>query len=153
MDWESWFGIGGQLAAAGWLVLIVAPRRWRLLNAVPRYAIPLALSLGYAVLILVWFGEADGGFGSLAAVKALMASDPVLLAGWVHYLAFDLFVGGWIARDADRRGLSRLVQAPILALTFMFGPIGLASYLCLAALWRRMRAAAARTAPLAGAPA
>jgi hypothetical protein len=52
-------------------------------------------------------------------------SDPVLVAGWIHYLAFDLFVGTWIASEADRLGWNRVVQAPILIATFMFGPIGL----------------------------
>jgi hypothetical protein len=49
----------------------------------------------------------------------------VLLAGWIHYLAFDLFVGRWIASEADKMGISRLIQGPILFGTFMFGPLGL----------------------------
>jgi len=47
-----------------------------------------------------------------------------LLAGWVHYLAFDLFVGSWISIQADKIGISRLLQAPILVATFLFGPLG-----------------------------
>jgi hypothetical protein len=133
MDWELLFTIGGQIAAVGWLILIFAPRRWPVLNAVPRLVLPGVLSLGYAVLILVFFARADGGFGSLAEVKALMQTDPVLLAGWVHYLAFDLFVGGWIAARSDRLGISRVVQAPILVATFLFGPIGLMCHLAMTA--------------------
>jgi hypothetical protein len=134
MDWEQLFTIGGQIAAAGWLILIFAPRRWPGLNAVPRLVLPGVLSLGYAVLILVFFARADGGFGSLAEVKALLQTDPLLLAGWVHYLAFDLFVGGWIAARSDRLGISRLVQAPILVATFLFGPIGLMCHLAMTAV-------------------
>jgi hypothetical protein len=133
MDWEQLFTIGGQIAAAGWLILIFAPRRWPVLNAVPRLVLPGVLSLGYAVLILVFFARADGGFGSLAEVKSLMQTDPVLLAGWVHYLAFDLFVGSWIAARSDRLGISRVVQAPILVATFLFGPIGLMCHLAMTA--------------------
>jgi hypothetical protein len=55
-------------------------------------------------------------------------SDAGLLAGWVHYLAFDLFIGTWIAVEADRRGIHRLLQAPILVATFLFGPLGLLFY-------------------------
>ncbi len=139
MDWELSFAIAGQAAAVGWLILIVAPRRWALLIAVPRLVLPGALSLGYAVLILVHFADAGGGFGSLAQVKVLMGSDPVLLAGWVHYLAFDLFVGGWIACRSDRLGISRLVQAPILLATFLFGPIGLLCHLALEAGLKALR--------------
>jgi len=58
-------------------------------------------------------------------VQKLFESPGVALAGWVHYLAFDLFVGLWIAMRSDAVGLSRWLQAPILVTTFMFGPIGL----------------------------
>ena len=57
----------------------------------------------------------------------------MLLAGWIHYLAFDLFIGGWIAIEADKVGLSRIIQAPILVATFMFGPAGLALFLAMRA--------------------
>lgn len=80
----------------------------------------------YAVLIPMVFADVPGGgFGTLAAVQALFASPAVALAGWVHYLAFDLFVGLWIAARADAAGVSRWLQAPVLATTFLFGPIGL----------------------------
>lgn len=137
MDWEPLFSIAGQVAMIGWLILLFAPRRWPTLNMVPQLVLPAVLSLGYAVLILVYFARVDGGYGSLADVKALMTSDPVLLAGWVHYLAFDLFAGAWIAARSDRMGISRLVQAPVLAATFLFGPLGLLLHL-------------AMTVPLAG---
>jgi len=82
--------------------------------------------VAYAVLVLLFFFRVEGGgFGSLLEVRALFASDPALLAGWLHYLAFDLFVGLWIAERADARGLNRFIQAPLLFATFMFGPIGL----------------------------
>jgi hypothetical protein len=67
----------------------------------------------------------------------------MLLAGWVHYLAFDLFIGGWIAVEADKVGLNRLFQAPILVATFMFGPVGLALFLAMRAGHFRKREAGA----------
>ena len=54
--------------------------------------------------------------------------------GWIHYLAFDLFVGVWIARNADRHGINRIIQVPILFFTLMFGPMGLLIYLITRAL-------------------
>ena len=48
----------------------------------------------------------------------------LLLAGWIHYLAFDLFVGSWEVRDAQERGIPHLAVVPCLLLTFMFGPAG-----------------------------
>jgi hypothetical protein len=102
-----------------------------------RYGLIGALSLAYSGLVMVYFAGSGGGFGSIAAVRALFASDPVLLAGWVHYLAFDLFVGIWIAERADALDLSRWLQAPILLATFMFGPLGLLVFL----LWKGAYAA------------
>lgn len=123
-DWEDLFSASGSLAMAGWAALILLPRRPFLL-LVLRQGVVLLLSLFYAGLILAYFFTVPGGFGSLAELRQLFASEPLLLAGWVHYLAFDLFVGGWIAARADALGVSRLVQAPILLATFLFGPIGL----------------------------
>jgi hypothetical protein len=119
------FNYANMLAMAGWIILILLPRRWPALFWVPQFWIPGVLALGYSGLILANFGTSDGGFGTLAQVRALFASDSLLLAGWIHYLAFDLFIGAWIARRADEAGVHRLIQAPILAATFMFGPMGL----------------------------
>ena len=119
------FSLASSTAMAGWLLLILAPR-WGALIGFIRFGLIGALSLTYAVLVLVYFFRVEGGgFGSIAEVRALFMSDPVLVAGWVHYLAFDLFIGTWIAVEADKRGYNRLLQAPMLVATFMFGPLGL----------------------------
>lgn len=118
------FRIGNMAALGGWIFLVLAPRRWRLAFWVPKFLITGLLSAAYATLIATSFGKTEGGFGSLEQVKQLFANDHVLAAGWLHYLAFDLFVGCWIARQADAAGIHRLLQLPFLFLTFMFGPIG-----------------------------
>jgi hypothetical protein len=119
------FKYANMLALAGWAILVFLPRRWPALFWIPQYWIPSVLALGYSGLMLANFFGSDGGFGSIAAVRTLFQSDALLTAGWVHFLAFDLFIGAWIARRADEAGIHRLIQAPILAATFMFGPIGL----------------------------
>jgi len=131
MSWEQAFGLANPAAMAGWAALVLLPRSRLLLDAL-RYGLVGALSLAYAGLVMLYFAGSGGGFGSIAAVRALFASDPVLLAGWVHYLAFDLFVGIWIAEQADALDLSRWLQVPILIATFMFGPLGLLVFL----LWK-----------------
>ena len=135
---DQLFGWAGQAAMLGWLVLVLFPRRWLWLLAFPRYIIPFGLSLLYAGLAMANFFTIDGGgYGSLSEVSALLSKDEMLLAGWVHYLAFDLFIGGWIAFNADKMGLNRLVQAPILIATFLFGPVGLALFLAMRAGYSR----------------
>lgn len=125
MHVDTVFSPASSVALGGWLLLIFAPR-WPALVAFIRSGLIGALSITYAVLFFVYFFRVeDGGFGSIAEVRALFLSDAVLTAGWVHYLAFDLFVGTWIAIEADRRGYNRLLQGPLLVATFMFGPLGL----------------------------
>jgi len=87
---------------------------------------------------------AQGGFGSLADVAALFSQPGLLLAGWVHYLAFDLFIGAWEVRDARRHSVSHLLVIPCLITTFLLGPIGLLAYVIL-------RVTKARTLTMEGA--
>ncbi|MFP1632664.1 ABA4-like family protein [Zhengella sp. ZM62] len=111
-------------AMAGWALLILGPRRYAWLNAIPLWIIPAGLSAVYAALIFSRLSGSGGGFETLEAVATLMSDRWVLLAGWVHYLAFDLFVGSVMAARLDRAGVGRLVQTPVLLSTFMLGPLG-----------------------------
>lgn len=114
----------GTAAMAGWALLILGPRRYAWFNVIPLWIIPAGLSAVYAALIFSRFSSMGGGFDSLENVAILMSDPWALLAGWVHYLAFDLFVGAVMAARMDRAGVGRLVQAPILLSTFMLGPLG-----------------------------
>ena len=124
MNPEEMFGLANMLALPGWAILIFAPRRWPLLNAVPALLIPLLLSALYTGLILTHFSAAGGGYGTLADVRQLFSSDPVLVAGWAHYLAFDMMIGALMAARLDKSGVQRLIQAPIMITIFLFGPVG-----------------------------
>lgn len=135
MDWNLLFGAVNIIALIGWILLIFLPRHPALLSAVLYLGVGL-LCLVYAVcLIGVVSGliPNDGGggadFTSIEGIRAIFASDGGVTIGWTHYLAFDLFVGLWIARDADAKHFSRLVQAPILFATLMAGPLGLLIWL------------------------
>jgi hypothetical protein len=133
---EALFSAAGALVMPGWALLLLAPR-WKWTERLVSVSLlPLLLSLLYLALIPRFFG-AEGGFGSLAEVRLLFADDYLLLAGWVHYLAFDLFVGGWEVRDARRLGLPHLLVVPCLVLTFLFGPVGFLAYAALRAALRR----------------
>ncbi len=113
---------------AGWLLIAILPR-WKFTRLVVLSgAVPLLLSVAYLALIVLFFGKAEGGFDSLANVMKLFTNEWAVLAGWIHYLAFDLFIGSWEVRDAQRRGISHLLVIPCLVLTFLFGPIGFLLY-------------------------
>ncbi len=137
MTLESLFTLCTTSAMAGWLLLILVPR-WPVTHWVAGLVIPAAISVVYLVLIAAHMPGARGGFGSLAEVTELFSQPPLLLAGWVHYLAFDLFVGAWEARDARRHAVPHLLLVPCLFLTFMLGPIGLLAYLIVRGATRRV---------------
>jgi hypothetical protein len=135
---DSAFALANPLALVGWIALLAAPRA-RLVNWwICGVGLPAALSLAYAVaLALGLLGGASGGFGSLAGVGALFANPWVLLAGWLHYLAFDMALGAWMARRATAEGLPRWLLFAALPPTFLAGPIGFLVFLGLRAGLRR----------------
>lgn len=141
MSAEHVFSLCSSIAMAGWALLIFAPgRRWAALLA--SRVIPLVLAGAYLLALAPNWAGAEGGFGSLAEVAALFGDPWLLLAGWIHYLAFDLFIGAWQAGDATARNMSHWLVVPCLLLTFLFGPVGL-----LACFGLRSRPATVRVEP------
>jgi hypothetical protein len=137
MSPEQIFSLCGMLVLPGWLLLVILPRwKWTARLVCP-VVIPLVLACVYLWLVATTFGRTPGGFGSLAEVSQLFQNSRALLAGWIHYLAFDLFIGSWEVRDAQRVGVHHLLVVPCLVLTFIFGPVGLLLYFILRASLRR----------------
>jgi hypothetical protein len=130
------FSLSGAVVLPCWLLLLVAPR-WRVTQALATFVVPLMISALYVALLVAHKAPPGAGFNSLTQVGVLFSSPYALLAGWIHYLAFDLFTGAWEARDAAQLGISRWLVAPCLLLTFLFGPAGLALYLLLRLILRR----------------
>lgn len=128
---EPVFQAANLAALLGWVLLVFAPRWQGTRRIVLSCALPLLLAVAYVILIATTFGKAEGGFGSLAEVMKLFANPWVALAGWIHYLVFDLFVGAWIVRDAQNVGVRHLLIVPCLLLTFLLGPSGLLAYFLL----------------------
>jgi hypothetical protein len=128
MSAETLFAVANPFALMGWLALFLAPLAPRAVDLVAGWLLPGGLSLSYAVLMLVHFADAPGGFGTLAEVQVLFTDPDVALAGWVHFLAFDLFIGAWIVRDSRRQGMAHWMVLPILPFAFLLGPAGLLAY-------------------------
>lgn len=145
--WQGILGFATTVALAGWAILLFLPRRPLLLTVVLYLGVGI-LSLTYvAGLVSVMTGALDPGgpysnavsFFTVAGLRAISTTDAGVVIGWIHYLAFDLFIGLWIARDADAKQFSRVIQAVVLALVLLAGPAGLL-------LWLIIRERAARRA-------
>jgi hypothetical protein len=122
------FSIANAVALCAWILLIVLPRqRWVSGVLAPIVMTALFAAVYAAIIVTQWKGS-SGGFSSLPAVATLFGQPWLLLAGWIHYLTFDLFVGSWEVRDARERGIPHLAVVPCLVLTFMFGPAGWLAY-------------------------
>ncbi|MEO6113532.1 MAG: ABA4-like family protein [Sphingomicrobium sp.] len=135
MAWATIFSITNLIALVAWILLILGPRGPKTAAIILYVGVGL-LCLAYAVMFGLLVGglvdpvralgaSGAGSFTSIEGIRALFMSDGGIVLGWTHYLAFDLFVGQWIAKDADHKGFVRWVQAPVLLATFIAGPIGL----------------------------
>jgi hypothetical protein len=150
--WQSLFVLTNVVALTCWAMLAFLPRKPMVMASVLFFGVGL-LCLVYAAMFATLFGgiadpvrvagaaPPDLANYSIPGLRALFMSDGGIVLGWTHYLAFDLFIGQWIARDADNKGFNRLVQVPFLFLTLMAGPIGLLLWLVVRE--RRARAQAA----------
>lgn len=125
---DQLFQLSSPLALLGWVALLASPLAPRAAQVVAAAVVPLLLSLAYTGLILAFWWEAPGGFGALPEVQALFTHPQIALAGWLHYLAFDLFVGAWEVRTARSEGIPHWAVIPCLVLTFLFGPAGLLAF-------------------------
>lgn len=135
MSWDSLFLLANYWAVAAWIALAFLPRGPKTLALILYLGVAL-LCLAYTVLIVGFLtggidpgGPGGGDFTTLKGVMMLFDSPGGATLGWIHYLAFDLFTGMWIARDADQKGFSRIAQFPFLLLTLLVGPVGLFAWL------------------------
>src|SRR5215475_9174138 len=111
---DTIFSICGNLAMLGWLGLVFLPGQRVVVEVIARIAIPLAIAASYVFLMVTNYGlaPAGAGFGSLDAIASLFTVRGLLLAGWIHYLAFDLFVGSWEVSDARANGIHHFLVVP-----------------------------------------
>lgn len=135
---DALFQMANPLALLGWVALALSPLAPRASQLFAGLLVPLLLSAGYTAIMLAHWASGEGGFNSLEAVSQLMGNRWLLLAGWVHYLAFDLVIGAWEAQVARREHIGHLLLLPCLACTFLFGPAGFLLFQALRASRRHL---------------
>ena len=147
MNPETIFSLASAAVLPGWAALLASPWFPRAAQSVAGLVVPLLLSVAYVALVLAFLAPAEGGFGSLADVMALFAVPEVALAGWIHFLAFDLLIGALIVRGARAEGMPFPLVLPCLPLTFLAGPAGWLLFQALRAVRAAARAHPEETAP------
>jgi hypothetical protein len=123
MNHDVVFSLAGMMAMGGWAALILSPLIPVWSDRIAGIVVPGILSAGYVVILLA-FPAPSGGFGSFAEVRELFSHADALMAGWIHFLAFDLVIGAWICRLGRRHGFPFWSVMPCLPVTFLFGPAG-----------------------------
>ena len=137
------FGLSNYLILPFWFLMIFLPHwKWthRIISS-PLIIVPPAII--YVLLVVPRFFEIMSVIfrPTLVGVAGLLGSEVGATIGWVHFLAFDLFVGRWIYLDSREKNISVWLMAPILFFTLMLGPLGLLSYLLLREIYQRFTGA------------
>ena len=123
MPFETLFSLVGLLSMTGWLSLLLSPWMPAWSDRLSGAVIPALLACVYVAVAILSPG-ADGDFGSFAGVRTLFTHDGAVMAGWIHFLAFDLIVGAWVCRKGREDRMPFWLVLPCLPLTFMLGPAG-----------------------------
>jgi len=129
------FSIANSTAMPMWLLMMILPK-WKVTRFLIDYkVVPLLLALVYVFYVVLHLQTGGGlNFGSLASVTALFSQENVIMAGWVHYLAFDLLIGMWMLNQNQQLGIPQLLMIPCLFATFMLGPVGFLLFMILKTL-------------------
>ncbi|WP_052771900.1 ABA4-like family protein [Vibrio mexicanus] len=147
MSAHQLFDISNLIAVIGWLSLIagalpINPSFQRYALRFGGRVIPILLSVAYLWLLIAYWGSTpNGGYGNLDQVAALFASPGNLTAGWIHFLAFDLFVGRWMIDEVEKSGTAHWRLIMLLPITFLIGPVGLLLHFALKSLLNKARLA------------
>lgn len=123
MDYELLFSGAGALVMFGWLALLISPWMPIWSDRIACLIIPAVLAMIYLTIVIA-FPTERGGFGSFGGVSELFSQPHALMAGWIHFLAFDLFIGAWICRKARAEKIRFWLVALCLPITFLLGPAG-----------------------------
>ena len=133
---ETGFLLVNLAVLPGWALLLLAPK-WKWTQRIAMFTTPMLLAVAYIAVFIANFEGLHFTFKSFDAVVYLFHTPGMVLAGWIHFLAFDLFAGAWMVRDARRLRILHLAVIPCLLLTFLMGPVGLLIYLILRTGLRR----------------
>ncbi len=137
MDPDQLFQIANAIAMIGWITLIIFPdKSWT--NKLLTGVVITLFGVVYTFIIFTSITPGDfNNFSTLDGVMGLFTNEKGVLAGWIHYLAFDLMTGLYIVNNARKFNINRWILLPSLIFTFMLGPFGLLLYFIIRSIKNR----------------
>ena len=130
MLYETIFNIFNSGILLFWILLLVLPKKVFTQKVIAFPWVPLAFAIGYAYFLSFTTGTLSADFSSLSSLTEMFQnSNPRgVAAGWLHYLAFDFWVGCWMLKNSQEKGVKHLWMIMPLIFTFMLGPVGIILY-------------------------
>ena len=117
-----------------WLVLIVFPQS-QICKVFITSIFPIfILALAYGYLLYLFLNEGYDFikhfelYLGLDAISNLFTYKTFIILFWTHFLAMNLFCGGWIVKDSQKFGINKILISFPLLITYFIGPIGLTLY-------------------------
>lgn len=134
MSADDAFNYANYVALTGWIALVagLALKKYWLVEVLAGRIVPLGLAVAYAAIAPAFFTTTQGGFDTLANLQIMFADPWLVLGGWLHWLAADLFIASWVSMQVVTKGWSRWWLAGLLPLCFAVGPVGFLAYHALA---------------------
>ena len=117
-----------------WLILIFFPQ-----SQLCRYFVtsifPIFVLSGTYIFVLYksYLNSYDfmGNFNlylGISDISYLFSDKNFLMMFWIHFIAINLFTGGWIVKDAQKFSINKIVLIIPLLVTYLIGPLGLFLY-------------------------
>ena len=117
-----------------WFILIVFPQS-HLSRIFVTSIFPYLILSGVYIFILYksyLIGyDFDGNFSlylGLSELSRLFEDHLYIMIFWTHFIAINLFIGGWIVKDSQKFSINKVLMAVPLIVTYLIGPIGLFLY-------------------------
>ena len=130
MFYETIFNFFNSGILLFWGLLLVFPKR-RLTQKIIAYPwVPLGIALGYIYFLSITYGTFSADFSSLNGLTEMFqnANPQGVAAGWLHYLAFDFWVGCWMLKNSQEKAVKHPWMILPLLCTFMLGQVGVLIY-------------------------
>ena len=117
-----------------WFILIVFPQS-HLSRIFVTSIFPFLILSGVYTFILyksyLTGYDFDGNFNlylGLNELSRLFEDHLYIMIFWTHFIAINLFIGGWIVKDSQKFSINKVLLAIPLIVTYLIGPLGLFLY-------------------------